>query len=197
MNPIWPLVILASMCAATACASDADEEPRRPAITRPLDAHAFADRPCDLLPMDQAARLGYPRPGKDYKAAPQGDSGQVASCDRTPPGTPSLTIRLYLSHDELDYRYRQSKGSKIADTQEPWIAPLTVLDQPAVTVGRSQRRPNAECKVVVGLTDTQSVEVWAPQRYENPQGYDDGLGDGRACEYAIPVAEAIVRNLVG
>jgi hypothetical protein len=180
--------------AATACSSD--EEPTRPPIGRPLDASAYAERACDLLPADRAGSLGYSRSGSAGTET-DAEGSRYHVCFRTPPESRILSIYLYLTGDVLAERYVSSTNMLINDTGEPWLEPLTVAGQPAAVLGRSHRKPNTGCTVVVGLTDTQGVEVRAAQHYPDARGYEIGQGDGRACEHAIGVAEAIVVNLGG
>jgi hypothetical protein len=186
--------IVVLLAAGAACSSD--EEWTRPPIGRPLDASAYADRACDLLPADRATGLGYSGSGSAGSET-DGEGSRYHFCLRTPPESRILSIYLYLAGDVLAARYAGSKNMVINDTGEPWLEPVTIGEQPGVTLGRSHRKPNAACTVVVGLSDTQGVEVRAAQHYPDARGYEIGPGDGRACEHAIGVAEVIVGELAG
>ena len=87
------------------------EPPARPPITRPLDAAAFRDRVCHLLPVPDATRLGYSAPGSESKAYRDGsDEPYVYSFDRLPPKSRWLVIDLYLTEDRLALRLHAARG---------------------------------------------------------------------------------------
>jgi hypothetical protein len=193
------IVLMPLLVAATACGSDS-ERPTRPPITRPLDASAFRDHACDLLPAADATMLGYPAPGSDDKryreGAQAGDVPRVYTCDRLPPKSRWLVIELYLNEDRLAVEYFGSKLGTMTATNEPIFDAITIADQPAAVLGRSRKQPELSqdpCEVVVALTDTQSVTISAGTR--QPDRPKDNTG-GRSCQLAIDVADAIVRNLV-
>lgn len=194
-----PIAVLVGFVAASC--SSGDDEPTRPPIVRSLDASAYGERVCDLLPADQAVRLGYAGSGSADKAtvSAAGEVPEYVFCSWFPPESARLSIDLFLAKDQLAHEYSMSRNMSIGGTNEPWVEPLTIAGQPAVTLGRSHQMPNSTCDVVVGLSDTQSLRVHATEQDDNGGRIDNGLGqgDGKACEHAMAVADVIVRELGG
>lgn len=112
------LAVSVTLLSLVACTSgDGGEEPGTPPITRPLDASAYADRVCDLLPADKAAQLGYPSPGRESEQDDPRDRKQsYVSCTRYPWDAPSLDLELYLSLDLLADEYDKLKDARILDS---------------------------------------------------------------------------------
>jgi len=192
------LAVLVTLFSLVACTSGDDgEEPGPPPITRPLDASAYADRVCDLLPAEMAAQLGYPSPGTEFEHDdPRNRSRDYVTCSRYPWGDPSLNIDLYLSLDLLADEYDTLKDARILDSGKPSIELITIAEQPAAVINRN-KKPNRTCIVVVGLTDRQGLRVSGSEHYRKASDGSRIGSDGRACDHVIAVAEVIIEHLSG
>lgn len=85
-------------------------------------------------------------------------------------------------------------GFWILDSGEPSIELITIAEQPAAVIDRN-RKPNLTCTVVVGLSDRQGLRISGSEHDKG--GDDSGIGDARACDHMIDVAEAIIEHLAG
>lgn len=133
-----------------------------PLIPRPLSAAAFRDKPCELFADEQAKEFGY------GSSTPMMVNDQ-SYCVRQGEGRSQFVIRYH--HDGTD---RFGKIMRREDEKAARWAVTRVADQPAVQTRASN------CRLVVGLSDTESVAV-----------------EVGTCEQAAQVAEAVVRKLGG
>jgi hypothetical protein len=147
-----------------------------PPIPRPLDASAYREKPCDLFTDDQAKSLGYVRTSDPFVQE------EVSRCSRSGEGAfkdNSLLILYFHDTDRLGQIHRRE-----AEWPSDGAVPRTILGQPAVSavIGGNW------CWLVVGLTETQSVEI----------RIEDHVPDNRSntCDRAMSAAEGIVRKLV-
>ncbi|HEU5469459.1 MAG TPA: DUF3558 domain-containing protein [Actinophytocola sp.] len=156
-----------------------------PSITRTLDATAYQEKPCELFPVEQAAALGFPRPGRDlpdYKSNECGLLGDDLS---------RLTVRYYFGGNQVNLIYRgeaeaclrAKEGGRCWPREE--IRAITIAGQPGVS--RNVDNKTDHCVVAVGLDAQQSIEV----RLQIDPGGDD------ACVKATAIAEVVVRKLGG
>lgn len=147
----------------------------RPHIPRPLDAGSYRDKPCALFTDEQALVLGILEPGRP-DANPD-----YAVCHRisSPAGENDVIISYYFATDLLGEIYRGEAEPLWPMTR---LLPITVARQPAV---RTNPTTTEECKVAVGLADTQGFVVRV-----NNKKVD-------SCERAVMIAETIVHNLGG
>ncbi|CAM3993387.1 DUF3558 domain-containing protein [Kibdelosporangium persicum] len=144
--------------------------PTRPQIP-PLDASRYGDKPCDLFTDEQAKALGYVRERDPLVET------DVQRCIRRAEYTTdtTLTILFYPDADHLGRIYRREAEWPANDATARDIG-----GQPAVSVVLDRQ---STCWLVVGLTDTQSVEV----RTTNTKS--------AGCDQATGIAEAIVARL--
>jgi hypothetical protein len=147
-----------------------------PAIDRPLDISAYRDKICEILPDPQAQALGFPGSGEPRVSA------SASRCYRVTADPPTNLSLYYAPRDLLGEAYRSPLA--IADFFNPKI----IVGQPAVEMGSHDalRERVLFCSVVIGFTATDGLEI----------GVDD-TSDGKACERATSVGEAIVHNLGG
>jgi uncharacterized protein DUF3558 len=148
-----------------------------PAIPRALDASRYADdKVCELLDDNQSKALGFPGAGDSSSSPPDRHA-----CYRGKPLEDPLSLNLvvFLSTNRLAEVY----GLK--ETRYRDFIPVTISGQPAVRRRQDFEEPVTRCNVVVGLSESQGVEMHVT---------DDS---GKACELAMRAAEQIVRNLGG
>lgn len=145
--------------------------PSSPApLTRTLDPSAFETEGtvCDLLTDAQAAEFGLQSQSKPHK-----QTDAVLECQRARRGTDQWQIEydLYLNTDILDYW-----------SGDDDLRYRVIEGQPAGV----EDWGGGVCKVGVLLAKRKSLHVLVTELHR-----DDG------CSLAIPMAEQIVRNLVG
>ena len=171
---IW-LVVLIAGCTAEGGQPPVDPRPTTPPpITRPVDARAYRDKPCELLSDQQAAT-------REFKPAPDllnPMDGPRCYWRGTTTGKESI-LRIWLrSEDQLAQIYRHDTGN---ETIWADFVPVTIAGQPAArSEPPGSRQPH--CAVAVGLTDNQTLEV--------SQNYGE-----KPCDQVTAVAEMVMHNL--
>ena len=161
------------------------------AAARALDASAYNDKDkiCDLLPDQDAVRLGYldwgfNQPG-DVRKYDSFDYPATISCVRQEQPVPHdptawrMGVYLYLSTDVTAAGYQSDQDYVAVDT-------IKVRGQTGI-VRRIADRPQVKyCEVDVELDKSSGFVVEV-----------DGLEPAKACAVAKAVAEAVVDNLSG
>ncbi|WP_165960665.1 DUF3558 domain-containing protein [Actinocrispum wychmicini] len=141
-----------------------------PSVPKSWDAKQYRDKPCTLFTDQQARVLGYLKPGHAYFGQPD-----AATCTRdSDEHFGDFTIKYYFATDVLGKIYRREITWPTNSTLQ-----ITVVDQPGV---RTDFPEDVECRVVVGLTDTQGFEVRVLSK--------------NSCERAVNVAETIMHNVI-
>jgi len=141
----------------------------RPRVANQRDSHAYKDKPCALLPDQQAQAMGYREPGSSLTT----EDG-VAHCRRMN-GNNQFVIRFF-STDLLGRIYRR----EMIWPGVNGATPMTVVRQPAL---KSAIPGSDECLIAVALTDDQGFDVRVDEKGADP------------CVHATMAAETIMHNL--
>ncbi|SFW54069.1 DUF3558 domain-containing protein [Amycolatopsis australiensis] len=153
-----------------------------PKVSSPLDPGKLKSDPCSVLSPAQRSTLGLedgtPRStnaGTSCAWVYQGDETRSSRIDiAADPNTDGLAgiYDLY------------AKGGK--DQYEYW-EPTDVSGYPAVYAATKDFRAQGQCKLLVGVTDTQAVQVFTQ--------IGNGPGATDPCPYAQKAAEAMIQTL--
>ena len=153
-----------------------------PKVSSPLDPAKLKSDPCSVLSASQRSTLGL------EDGTPRSSSAG-ASCAWIYTGDETRSSRIDIAADPntdgLAGIYDlYAKGGK--DQYEYW-EPADVSGYPAVYAATKDFRAQGQCKLLVGVTDTQAVQVFTQ--------IGNGPGATQPCPYAEKAAEAMIQTL--
>ena len=155
-----------------------------PRVTDPLDAEAFADKPCTSLTTTQlkplGLRAGYEGHGEDFDTSDW-------SCKHLGFGSAralSVSVNYYPDISTgLSSRYEEH-----ADGEWPQWKPTEVDGYPAVFYSEKEPKPSPyECRLDIGISDTSLINIWVLYRSYNR------LPD--TCAVAAKAAQAVLSTI--
>jgi hypothetical protein len=153
-----------------------------PKVSSPLDPAKLKSDPCSVLSASQRSTLGL-----EDGTPRTGEAGATCAWIYTADETRSSRIDIAAdpNTDGLAGIYAlYAKGGK--DQYEYW-EPADVSGYPAVYAATKDFRAQGQCKLLVGVTDTQAVQVFTQ--------IGNGPGATQPCPYAEKAAEAMIQTL--
>jgi hypothetical protein len=149
-----------------------------PKVSSPLDPAELRSDPCSVLSSSQRSALGVEagRPRSSTCAWVYADDETRSS---------RVDIAADPNTDGLSGIYQLYAGSG-TDQYEYW-EPAEVAGYPAVYAATKDFRAKGQCKLLVGVTDSQAVQVFAQ--------IGNGPGATHPCPYALKAAEAMIETL--
>jgi hypothetical protein len=151
-----------------------------PRVSQPLDAAQFLKQPCAVLTEAQLARFGVSRPGEpdtDSEIAKTSGPGCLWHASPTVDSTLGMSF-LTGNKRGLSDTYRGRSRFKFFEE-------TTVEGYPAVFNDLSDGRPDGQCNITVGISDTLAFRA----REEG------GLVGQAVCDRAKQVAAAVIATL--
>ena len=170
-------------------ASSAD--PNVPKVSVPLDVSKFESNPCQIVSKDVLSSLQYTDPGKYYPRDDKvADRKAGPSCAWTLRGE-GVSLQVVIGAGNRDRGtgglaglYAAHENGTLLKFLEP--AP-DVEGYPAIYLDTSDRRPQGNCGLQIGVADDLAIDVAT-------EGYQ---GKSDSCGAAQQVAAAIVKTLKG
>lgn len=153
-----------------------------PKVSSPLDPAKLKSDPCSVLSASQRSTLGL-EDGTPRSSAAGATCAWIYTADET--RSSRIDIAADPNTDGLAGIYDlYAKGGK--DQYEYW-EPADVSGYPAVYAATKDFRAQGQCKLLVGVTDTQAVQVFTQ--------IGNGPGATQPCPYAEKAAEAMIQTL--
>jgi hypothetical protein len=172
----------ASSAPGTASSAEGGGGNGAPKVSSPLDPAKLKSDPCSVLSASQRSTLGL-EDGTPRSGAAGSSCAWVYSSDET--RSSRVDIAADPNTDGLAGIYDlYAKGG--TDQYEYW-EPAEVSGYPAVYAATKDFRAQGQCKLLVGVTDTQAVQVFAQ--------IGNGPGATEPCPYAEKAAEAMIQTL--
>ncbi|TKG60447.1 DUF3558 domain-containing protein [Prauserella endophytica] len=161
-----------------------------PQVSSPLDASAYLDRPCDLVPQTVMNELSYTEPGKALTA----DENSTAALSGPGCGWnvrghgQSVVVGIQTGNQQDGMGGLQGIYDGYQDGQFEYYEPTTVDGYPAAFSDISDNRDRGSCAMYVGIADDLTYSVYA-----GPYGDDPDA----ACPVVEQVAGAVIETLKG
>ena len=153
-----------------------------PKVSSPLDPAKLKSDPCSVLSASQRSTLGL-EDGTPRTSEAGATCAWIYTADET--RSSRIDIAADPNTDGLAGIYDlYAKGGK--DQYEYW-EPADVSGYPAVYAATKDFRAQGQCKLLVGVTDTQAVQVFTQ--------IGNGPGATQPCPYAEKAAEAMIQTL--
>jgi len=153
-----------------------------PKVSSPLDPAKLKADACSVLSSSQRSALGV-EDGTPRTTSAGTTCAWVYSSDET--RSSRVDIAADPNTDGLAGIYDlYAKGGK--DQYEYW-EPAEVSGYPAVYAATKDFRAKGQCKLLVGVTDSQAVQVFAQ--------IGNGPGASDPCPYALKAAEAMIQTM--
>ncbi|WIY04502.1 DUF3558 domain-containing protein [Amycolatopsis mongoliensis] len=153
-----------------------------PKVSSPLDPAKLKSDPCSVLSASQRSTLGL-EDGTPRTSEAGATCAWIYTSDET--RSSRIDIAADPNTDGLAGIYDlYAKGGK--DQYEYW-EPADVSGYPAVYAATKDFRAQGQCKLLVGVTDTQAVQVFTQ--------IGNGPGATQPCPYAEKAAEAMIQTL--
>lgn len=155
-----------------------------PTVSNPLDPTSYLSKPCDLVPQELVAQLGYTNPTPTAENSSFGPGCGWVGTDSLKPKNFNVSVQvlkgkrngglaaIYKAHDRGFYAF--------AD-------PTTVSSYPAVYADTQDRRAEGKCTVFVGIANDLTFATGV-------DGYTDAQD---SCATAKQIAAAVITDLQG
>ena len=153
-----------------------------PKVSSPLDPAKLKSDPCSVLSSSQRSTLGV-----EDGTPRSGEAGSTCAWVYTADETRSSRVDIAAdpNTDGLAGIYDlYAKGG--TDQYEYW-EPTEVSGYPGVYAATKDFRSKGQCKLLVGVTDTQAVQVFSQ--------LGSGPGASDPCPQTLKVAEAMIQTL--
>ncbi|PXY33808.1 DUF3558 domain-containing protein [Prauserella flavalba] len=161
-----------------------------PPVANPLDASAYLDRPCDLVPQNVMDGLSYTEPGNALTAEENSTAALSGpGCGWNVRGRgQSVVVGIQTGNQQDGIGGLQGIYDAYQDGQFEYYEPTTVGDYPAAFSDISDKRDRGSCAMYVGIADDLTYSVYAGPYTDDPD---------EACPVAEQVAGAVIDTLKG
>jgi hypothetical protein len=155
---------------------------------RPLNPEPYRDKPCDLLPAELPASLGYPQPGTPDTTSQAATVITGQSCSwLAPASSKTIQVQVLLENRDagapgLAHTFSEHDKGLIA-----YADPTSVSGYEAAFADLTDERARGNCALLVSVSSTETVVARA-------SGYS---GAQDSCDTAKQLAEAMVKTLQG
>jgi hypothetical protein len=155
-------------------------------VSQPLNPTPFLNRPCDLIPQTLLNQLGYTDPGEP-KTGADSATAEGPTCRWLQPSSSKLiNIGIQRAPDGSDNgglrNVFAAKGSLFS-----FVEPTEISSYPAAFADTGDHRPEGDCGLYVGITDTLTMSASAHE-YRGAQD---------SCDTARQIAAAMIQSLKG